>query len=95
VGIHYGPCLAVTLNERLDYFGSTINAAARFEGLSSGDDIVVSQAICADPEVAESLNATGEAVAEPFEVELKGFEDERFTLWRIRGSPRPDGAGTG
>ncbi len=29
IGIHEGPCLAVTLNDRLDYFGQTVNIAAR------------------------------------------------------------------
>ena len=28
IGIHKGPCLAVTLNDRQDYFGQTVNIAA-------------------------------------------------------------------
>jgi class 3 adenylate cyclase len=32
IGIHEGPCLAVTLNDRLDYFGQTVNIAARVQG---------------------------------------------------------------
>jgi hypothetical protein len=28
----------VTLNERLDYFGSTVNVAARLAGLSQGSE---------------------------------------------------------
>ena len=44
-GMHTGPCIAVTLNERLDYFGSTVNLAARLERKSTGDDIVVSSAV--------------------------------------------------
>ena len=43
VGIHAGPCIAVTQNDRLDYFGSTINIAARLEGQSSGHDVIVSE----------------------------------------------------
>ena len=35
VGIHEGPCLAVMLNERQDYFGQTVNIAARVQGLSN------------------------------------------------------------
>ena len=50
-GMHTGPCIAVTLNERLDYFGSTVNLAARLEGQSTGDDVVISRAIYSDPEV--------------------------------------------
>ena len=34
IGIHEGPCLAVTLNDRLDYFGQTVNIAARVQGLA-------------------------------------------------------------
>ena len=55
VGIHEGRCLAVTLNDRLDYFGSTVNAAARIVGLSTGEDVVVSGAVRDDPEVAARL----------------------------------------
>jgi class 3 adenylate cyclase len=81
-GIHTGPCIAVTLNDRLDYFGSTVNLAARLEGLSTGDDVIISRALYDDPEVRE-LVASGEITANAFDVELKGFEKERFELWRV------------
>jgi class 3 adenylate cyclase len=42
VGIHHGPCIAVTLNERIDYFGTTVNIAARVKGLSDGRDVMAS-----------------------------------------------------
>ncbi|MBR0933044.1 adenylate/guanylate cyclase domain-containing protein [Bradyrhizobium jicamae] len=32
IGAHVGPCLAVTLNERLDYFGQSVNLASRLQG---------------------------------------------------------------
>ena len=79
-GIHLGPCIAVTLNDRLDYFGSTINAAARIVGLSDGEDIVVSGAVKADPEVARFL---GGYDVTHLDTVLKGFDDERFELWRV------------
>jgi class 3 adenylate cyclase len=34
IGIHEGPCLAVSLNERQDYFGQTVNIASRVQGIS-------------------------------------------------------------
>src|SRR5262245_62139368 len=34
IGIHEGPCLAVNLNERQDYFGQTVNIASRVQGLA-------------------------------------------------------------
>jgi class 3 adenylate cyclase len=81
-GIHTGPCIAVTLNDRLDYFGSTVNLAARLEGLSTGDDVIISRALYDDPEV-RALVDSGEIQANAFDVELKGFEKERFELWRV------------
>jgi class 3 adenylate cyclase len=90
-GIHNGACIAVTLNERLDYFGSTVNIAARLEGQSQGGDIVISDVVRADPEVAELLaDAASGLTAEPFEATLKGLESEHFRLWRVRAAPSPD-----
>lgn len=87
-GIHVGPCIAVTLNDRLDYFGTTVNLAARLEGLSTGEDVIISRALYEDPEVrtlVESENLTTNA----FEIELKGFERERFELLRVARGNRP------
>src|SRR6185295_751306 len=81
-GIHTGPCIAVTLNDRLDYFGSTVNLAARLESLSTGDDVIISRSLYDDPEV-RALVDSGELQANAFDVELKGFEKERFELWRV------------
>ncbi|MEP7358563.1 MAG: adenylate/guanylate cyclase domain-containing protein [Anaerolineales bacterium] len=82
-GIHTGSCVAVTLNDRLDYFGSAVNIAARLAGLSAGQaGVVVSAAVRADPEVAAWL-AEGNASAQGFEAALKGFEGERFDLFAV------------
>lgn len=79
VGIHSGPCIAVSQNGVLDYFGSTVNLAARLVSLSTGDGLVVSDAVLADPEVA----ALG-LPAEPLDAgALKGFEDDALRLWRV------------
>jgi class 3 adenylate cyclase len=86
-GAHHGPCIAIGQNGRLDYFGSTVNAAARLVGLSAGGDLVVSAAVGDDPEVRAAA-AAGELVREPFEAELRGFEGETFPLFRVReGGP--------
>lgn len=87
VGIHTGPCIAVTLNGRLDYFGCTVNMAARLEGLSTGGNVIVSQSALADAEVDALIEHDGLTV-EPFEMELKGFDDEKFQLYRISGECR-------
>jgi len=83
-GLHTGPCIAVTLNERLDYFGSTVNMAARLEGLSTGSDVIISATVYDDAEVRELISSSDNLSAEPFEMELKGFVEERFKLWRVQ-----------
>lgn len=45
VGLNAGPCIVVTLNKRLDYFGSTVNIAARLSDLATGDDIWLAQSV--------------------------------------------------
>jgi class 3 adenylate cyclase len=83
-GLHTGPCIAVTLNDRLDYFGSTVNMAARLEGQSTGDDVVISTAVYSDPEVRELFNDPSNGFsARRFEIPLKGFDAEHFELWRV------------
>jgi class 3 adenylate cyclase len=83
-GLHTGPCIAVTLNDRLDYFGSTVNMAARLEGQSTGDDVVISSAVYSDPEVRALLADPDQGFsAARFEMPLKGFDQEQFELWRV------------
>jgi class 3 adenylate cyclase len=51
IGIHQGPCIALNLNDLLDYFGGTVNKAARIQGLCEGDNRVISSAINENPDV--------------------------------------------
>src|SRR6185437_10805372 len=81
-GLNTGPCIAVTLNDRLDYFGSTVNMAARLEGLSCGADVIISRSVYEDAKVQQLIDSD-QFSAEPFDMTLKGFEDERFELWRV------------
>ncbi len=83
-GIHCGPCLAINQNERLDYFGTTVNTTARLCGLCSGTDLILSSAVRADAEVAAHLAASASAVATTRETaKLKGFGDTAFEIWRV------------
>lgn len=88
VGVHHGPCLAINQNERLDYFGSTVNLAARLGDISSGRDIVLSDQVRHDPEVAaylESINTGHNLVRET--VAVRGFNDESFDIWHLQPDP--------
>src|SRR5215470_16207407 len=55
IGIHEGPCLAVMLNERQDYFGQTVNIAARVQSLSTSQEIHITAPVIDAPEVATIL----------------------------------------
>ncbi|HEX6120869.1 MAG TPA: adenylate/guanylate cyclase domain-containing protein, partial [Dongiaceae bacterium] len=80
LGVHGGPTIAVTLNDRLDYFGSTVNMAARLQGESQGGDIVLSPEIAEDVSVAQVL--AGMQVARD-QARLKGF-DQPTKFLRLR-----------
>ncbi|MBI1883035.1 MAG: adenylate/guanylate cyclase domain-containing protein [Chlamydiae bacterium] len=83
VGLHYGHAIAINLNERLDYFGSTVNLAARLGALSKGQDVIVSDSIYRDPEVSEWIRSEPHLQVESVKALLKGFEEEHFDLWRV------------
>ena len=55
IGIHEGPCLAVMLNERQDYFGQTVNIAARVQSLSTSQEIHITGPVIDAPAVAAIL----------------------------------------
>jgi class 3 adenylate cyclase len=80
LGVHGGPTIVVTLNDRLDYFGSTVNMAARLQGESQGGDIVLSPEIAEDVSVAQIL--AGMPVARD-QARLKGFDQPTMFL-RLR-----------
>lgn len=80
-GIHAGAAIAVTANGVLDYFGRTVNLAARVQGESKGGDIVFSDSVGEGDEVKVWLLKQG-CRARGYRSRLKGF-DEEFTLWRI------------
>src|SRR3982751_5848382 len=55
IGIHEGPCLAVMLNERQDYFGQTVNIASRVQSLCTAQEMHVTGPVIDAPGVAMIL----------------------------------------
>jgi class 3 adenylate cyclase len=74
VGLHAGACIAVTLNERLDYFGTTVNLAARVQGLSEGGDIMTTEALASRTDNCDPLRADGWTCT-PEQARAKGFKE--------------------
>ena len=59
IGIHEGPCLAVVLNDRQDYFGQTVNIAARVQALADSRTILATGSIVAHPRASSLLEQSG------------------------------------
>jgi class 3 adenylate cyclase len=72
IGIHTGHSIVVTLNDRLDYFGQTVNIAARVQGLADAGEIYISQDVYAYPGVKEALS---DCVLVPEHVAVKGVSE--------------------
>ena len=89
LGVFAGPCYAVTANGLLDYFGQTVNIAARLQGKAESGEIVLPQELAAQAQTADWL--AGAQVSEPFEAELKGVSTPitcaRLTLAASRVLP--------
>ncbi len=75
IGLHEGPCLAVTLNDRLDYFGQAVNTAARVQGLAVSQSIFATAPVVEHPGAARLLAVAGlKPVAQRHL--LRGIENE-------------------
>jgi class 3 adenylate cyclase len=72
IGIHEGPCLAVSLNDRQDYFGRTVNIAARVQGLATSRSIFATNRVVTDREASKLLRLNGIA-ATPEKRSLRGI----------------------
>jgi class 3 adenylate cyclase len=59
IGIHEGPCLAVVLNDRQDYFGTTVNIAARVQALADSRTILATGAVVTHPLASSLLKTNG------------------------------------
>ena len=85
VGVHVGSTIAVTMNGRLDYFGGTVNMAARLQNESEAGEIVLSRSLLDDPGVTAILD--GRTLNEDTK-EIHGFDDP-VTFWRLT-APFPE-----
>jgi class 3 adenylate cyclase len=79
IGAHCGPSIAVTLNDNLDYFGQTVNVAARVQYLAEAGEICISEALYTAPGVNQLL--AGHTVV-AFDAPIRGVEG-RACVYRI------------
>lgn len=81
IGLHEGPCLAVISNDRLDYFGQTVNIAARVQGLATSRSIFATEPVVENERVKTILGREGMSVV-PHRAMLKGIADA-LTVFEI------------
>ncbi|MGE5163623.1 MAG: adenylate/guanylate cyclase domain-containing protein [Sphingobacteriales bacterium] len=81
IGIHEGPCLAVTLNDRLDYFGQTVNIAARVQNLAQSRAIFATQSVVKNSQVSKLLEESRLELTEQ-SAALRGVAD-KMTVFQI------------
>jgi len=80
IGLHHGHSIVVSLNDRLDYFGQTVNIASPVQGLAEAHEIYLSQDVYGAPEVADRLS---EYVITPGQVTVKGVS-EALKVYRVK-----------
>jgi class 3 adenylate cyclase len=73
IGIHRGAAISVTLNERIDYFGQTVNIASRVQGLADAGEIYITDEAFNYPGV-ESVVAPFDCV--PMQADVKGVRSQ-------------------
>jgi class 3 adenylate cyclase len=75
IGIHEGPCLAVVLNDRQDYFGTTVNIAARVQALADSRSILATGPVVTHARASTLLENSGLKPV-PQRRALRGITDE-------------------
>ena len=82
IGLHGGPCLAVMLDERQDYFGQTVNVASRVQGLADPSAILATKSIVESANVGRILAEAGFTTTAR-QSSLRGVS-EAVTVYEIR-----------
>ena len=82
IGLHEGPCLAVMLDDRQDYFGQTVNIAARVQGLADPTAMLATEPIVESAEAARLLSEAGYRTTSRL-LNLRGVS-EAFQIYEIR-----------
>jgi class 3 adenylate cyclase len=85
VTVHSGSCLAVNLNTGVDYFGTTVNLAAKLQALVGAGEIAWTHEVDGDAEVRAELSAR-RLTPEPLEFRLTPQAEAR-SVRRVRIGP--------
>lgn len=84
ISIHFGQCIAVNLNSGIDYFGKTVNIAAKIQKLAGASQIVFTKEYKDNPDV-ELFLESNKITLEELAYSIPGMKDE-FTIYRINAN---------
>ncbi|HNY10662.1 MAG TPA: DUF5939 domain-containing protein [Candidatus Wallbacteria bacterium] len=73
IGLHRGGAITVTSNKSLDYFGRTVNIAARVQGKSDANEVLMTESVINDQAVRHYFSVHN-FTAHEHEVTLKGID---------------------
>lgn len=59
ISVHRGPCIAVNLNSGIDYFGGTVNTAAKLQACAGAGEVAISADVLAPPGIRSHLGTLG------------------------------------
>ncbi|MDX2092090.1 MAG: DUF5939 domain-containing protein [Kofleriaceae bacterium] len=83
ISLNTGPCIAVRLNANADFFGGTVNIAAKLQALAEGYQVAMSEATYRSPGVSEML-AEHTADLEELEYSSKALPEViRVRRWSV------------
>ncbi len=95
VGVHHGPAIAMTANDHLDYFGRTVNLAARVADQSHGNDVVIQNEVL-DQANPSLFKRRDDITIEPFTTKLRGLaQDQRLVRLTVQAVAHGATAATG
>ncbi len=87
ISLNHGPCIAVNLNSNIDYFGTTVNLAAKLQRCAEAGDIAMSRTVVDAAGVQDYLRPAKshlEALTVPIEALGKELE---VLVWHRQGPP--------
>ena len=79
-----GDCVAVSLNNRIDFFGNTINIASRLVEEAKSEEVVISDSALSSRELRDLIDDEDSRLkVHQTDVSLKGYENVHFEAKRL------------
>ena len=89
LSLNVGPCIAVNLNSGIDYFGQTVNLAAKLQGYASAGQVAFPASLLGDPAVAALLEEEGGDLGQGTTTLPSTREPLGVCCWDVCGVPVP------